>query len=226
MKEKQSTDTLLYRIMQYLYYFLSVNLFFLLTNSLFIAALLYIPISLSNLFIFAAALIPTGASITALFYTMGKLHRDKSINPTKDFFKAYKNNFLMSTKYWLIILIVLIVLLVDILFVLNRRWLILTIISFIVLGLVILFSIYGFSLLSRFEVSLKNLIIFSVLLTYQNKLNSLSNLSLSIAFGLILYGFMSYALLGIFAVSGFYYMRNNHKILEKLKETYMTGVER
>lgn len=176
---------------------------------------------MSNLLVYAIALIPTGASMTALFSTMGKLHRDKNIQPTRDYWKAYKTNFFMSTKYWVIILVLLIVLIVDILFVLSRRWLLLTIISFVFLGLVILFSIYGFSLLARFEVSIKNLLVFSVLLTYQNKLNSLSNLSLFVAFGLILYGFLSYALLIVFAIAGYYFMRNNHTILEKLKETYL-----
>lgn len=225
MNEKNPTDSLLYKIMQYLYYFLSVNLYFLLSNSLFIASVLFFQISLSNLFVYAVALIPTGASLTALFYTMGKLHRDKNIQPASDYWKAYKKNFFASTKYWLVILFLLIVLLVDILFVLNRRWLVLTVISFVVLGLVILSSIYGFSLLARFEVSIKNLLIFSVLLIYQNKLNSLSNLSLFVAFGLILYGFLTYALLVIFAVAGYYFMRNNHTIMEKLKDTYLNVEE-
>lgn len=220
MNQKQSTDSLFYKIAQYIYYFLLVNGYFLLSNLLIIALLLYIPISLSNLLIYVVGLLPTGASITALFYAMGKLYREKTISPTRDYWTAYKKNFIESSKYWLILLIVITVLLVDILFVLNRGWMILTIISILLFLIVILSGIYAFSIVARFEVSLKNLIIFSVILIYQNKLKSLSHLSLLLAFALILYGFFTYAVLFTFAIAAYYFMRNNHSLLDKMEQAY------
>ena len=220
MNQKQSTDSLFYKITQYIYYFLLVNGYFLISNLLIITLLLYLPISLSNLLIYVIGLLPTGASLTALFYTMGKLYREKTINPTQDYWRAYKKNFLESSKYWLILLIAITVLIVDILFVLNRGWMILTVISLLLFAIVMLSGIYAFSLLARFEVSIKNVIIFSILLIYQNKLKSASLLSLLIAFALILYGFFTYAVLFIFAIAAYYFMRNNHPILDKMEATY------
>lgn len=220
MKEKYSTDTLLYKITQYIYYFLTVNFYFLLSNTLLLVLLLFFPISLSNILVYGLGLIPTGPSITALFYTMGKLYREKSINPTRDYWSAYKKNIRESSKYWLIVLPILLVLTVDVLFVLNRGWWILTGVSILLLLLILVSALYGFSILARFEVSLKNLFIFSVLLLFQNKLNSLSHLSLLIAFSFILYGFFTYAILFIFSIAGYYFMRNNHDLLDKMENNY------
>ncbi|WP_080145907.1 DUF624 domain-containing protein [Marinilactibacillus piezotolerans] len=217
MNNKQSTDTLLYKITQYIYYFFMTNLYFLLSNILILGVLILFPVSISNLLIYAAAMIPTGPSLTALFYSMGKLHREKSINPTTDYWRAYKNNFKESTKYWAVLLIVLLILSVDILFVLNNGWIILTVISVIAFLLVLLSGVYAFSILARFEVTVRNLIIFSIILLYQNKRNSLSIISILFAFSVILYGFFTYAVLMLFSITVYYFMRGTHPILEKLK---------
>ena len=44
--------------------------------------------------------IPIGPAATALLSVMGKLIREKDINITKDFFKAYKANFFQSLFFW------------------------------------------------------------------------------------------------------------------------------
>ncbi|WP_208559467.1 DUF624 domain-containing protein [Marinilactibacillus kalidii] len=216
MKERNSTDTIFYKATQYIYYFLLTNTYFLVSNVLILSALIFLPLSISNLLIYGVALIPTGASMTALFYVMGKLYREKTIQPTKEYWRAYLSNFKESTKYWALIILVLVILSVDILYVLERGWLFLTIISLIALAILTVTIIYAFSILARFEVTTKNLVIFSILLLFRNKLNSLSLLFLLVAFMVIFYGFAGYALLFIFSVSGYYFMRSNHKILEKL----------
>ncbi|MFC6463567.1 DUF624 domain-containing protein [Marinilactibacillus sp. GCM10026970] len=220
MKEKSSTDTLFYKVTQHIYYFLLTNAYFLVSNTLILLALILLPLSISNILIYGVALIPTGASLTALFYAMGKLYREKTIHPTKDYWKAYRDNFMESTKYWLIIIAALIILSVDILYVLERGWIFLTVISLIVLAILMVTIIYAFSILARFEVTTKNLVIFSILLLFRNKLNSLSLLFLLVAFMVILYGFAGYAMLCLFAIAGYYFMRSNHKILEKLMQDF------
>lgn len=221
MKDKQSTETLLYKSTQYIYYFFITNVYFLLSNSVFLIVLLFLPISISNLLIYTVALLPTGASLTATFYTMGKLYREKTINPTSNYWGAYRKNFIQSTKYSLILLFVILVLIVDILYVLNNGWAIITAISMFLLLLVILSGIYAFSILARFEVSIKNLLIFSIILMYQNKWNSLSLLSLLLAFLIILYGFAHYAILVFFSLISYYFMRKNDPILKKIKKEYI-----
>ncbi|PRY81355.1 DUF624 domain-containing protein [Alkalibacterium olivapovliticus] len=223
MKEKQSTDTLLYKITQYIYYFLSVNFFFLVSNSLFIMAFIFIPVSISHILFFTVALIPAGASITALFYTMGKLNRDRFVSPVKDYFGAYKNNFRQSTVYWGLYLIALLIVVVDILFVLERGWMILTIISLIVGLILVLSAVYAFTILSSFEVTLKNLVLFSVYLIFKYKWLALSHLGYLFAFGLIGYGYPMTAILFLFAVAGFYFMRNSQTLLSDLKSSFSEG---
>ncbi|MCC5895945.1 MAG: YesL family protein [Alkalibacterium sp.] len=225
MKEKQSTDTLFYKVTQYIYYFFSLNLFFLLCNSLFIITLLSFPLSLSNLIPYAVTLIPAGASITGLFYTMGKLNREKSISPAKDFFKSYRDNFKQSTFYWALFLIISVVLIVDILFVIERGWLMLTVISVILFLIVILSAIYAFTLLSRFEVTFKNLVLFSVYLVFKYKRATLSHAWYLVAFSLIGYGFFRYALFFIFSISVFYFMRTNEGIMKTLKQEFSKNEE-
>lgn len=63
--------------------------------------------------LFYISLLPMGASLTALFSTNGRLLREGSITPVKDFFMDYKTNFKLSFIYWFIQLTILLILFVD-----------------------------------------------------------------------------------------------------------------
>lgn len=220
MKERNITDTLFYKILQYFYFFLVTNIYFLITNIVFLLALLYIPISISSILLFAVALIPSGPSVTALFYTMRKLHTQKMIHPTKDFFRSYRSNFGISLRYWAIQVIVMTIFIVDILFVLDRGFILLTVISVLVFLIFLLTVVNGFSILSTFEVGVKNLMIFSLLMIGRYLIKSMLNLMMLFTFAIIWYGFTSEASLIIFSITVFYLIRNNMPMLDNLKEQY------
>lgn len=47
-------------------------------------------------------LITAGASTTALYYCVLKLHKDKEVNVFRDFFKSFRQNFKQATFLWLV----------------------------------------------------------------------------------------------------------------------------
>lgn len=222
MKEKSIADTKFYKILQYVHAFLMANLYFLLTNITFILVLLYFPISFSFILFFSAALIPAAPSLTALFSAMGKLNKNKEINPGRDFFKSYKSNFGKSLIYGLINITLFTILTVDFLFLISREYILLAVITGIILLLLILMTINGFAVLSTFEVSLKNLFIFSFLMVIKNVTVMLKNISFLFAFGIISYAIPSIAILFVFSILVFYLMRNTRPILEEMKIKYST----
>src|ERR1035437_608174 len=92
----------IYTITNYIFWFFLGNLYFLLLN---IPLLFILIVLLSNgtnslpegfTTIIVLCCIPIGPAATALLSVMGKLIREKDINITKDFFKAYKTNFFQS----------------------------------------------------------------------------------------------------------------------------------
>ena len=220
MSQKNIIQTPLYKGLQYFYAFLMTNIYFILCNALIVVTFFSVPASFSSLLLYYAALIPMGPSLTALFYTMGKLHREKAVQPTRDFFQSYKMNFSISIRYWLVQLTVLMVLFVDVLYVLSNGYMVWTIIGVVALAIALIMTINGFATLATFEVSIKNLIIFSVLMIKHYFLKALLNLSTILAFAIIWYGYPSEATLGIFSITVYFLMRTNYSVLIELKNNY------
>jgi uncharacterized membrane protein YesL len=164
-----------------------------------------------------------GPSLVALFHTMGKLSKDRYTQPTKEYWRTYLKSFKGFLPYWGLNIFVHVVLIVDILFVVERSFRILTVVSLIVYICLILSTIYAISIYSRFEVKLKNLLLFSILLIGRYFKQSIIHLSLFVSFILILYGFPSYALLCIFSIAAFYFMRANEPMLKELELKYVRG---
>lgn len=225
MQEKNITQTKLYKILQYVYYFLISNIWFLVTNSIFFIGQLYISLSISSILLYVLILIPSGPSVTALFFTMRKLLIEKDISPTKQFFKSYKENFWVSLKYWFIQLLLLTVLIVDLLFILDRGYLFLAVVVAIIIIFLLLMTINAFLILSTFEVTTKNLFIFSFLTVVKNFIKSITNLSILFGFGIIWYVIPSQASLFIFSVTVYYLVRNNQLILKNMEEKYSSNNE-
>src|SRR5690625_1192760 len=115
MMSRSITDRPLYTMVRYLYYFFLTNFYFIVCNLLFFIVFYLADIVFENILLFYVTLIPMGPTITAVLSSMGKLVREKDLNPTKDFFIAYKTNFITTMKYWLIQLTVIFILLIDIL---------------------------------------------------------------------------------------------------------------
>lgn len=107
-------------------------------------------------FICCIPIITTGASTTALFYVTLKMARNEEGNLTKSFFSAFKSNFRQSTKIWLILLVLGIILGVDgyALYHLrfeNAFWTIITAIFIVAVVAYAIILMYIFPLTARFD---------------------------------------------------------------------------
>lgn len=213
---KSITDRPIYIIMKYLYYFLITNFYFVLCNFLFFSAFYLADFTFENILLFYMTLIPMGPSITALLSTMGKLVRQKEVSATSEYFKAYRSNFTITMKYWIIQLTVIFILLIDVYYSTNND----NILSplFLILLLISLFvMLYAFPIISRFEVKIKNLIIISIYSNFKFPKATLLNMSSLIAFGIIYINFPSISSLFSISLIAYFVMYNLDEPLEKLR---------
>jgi uncharacterized membrane protein YesL len=174
---KDFQDRPMNRTFNYIHWFFITNLFFFLCNAPILLVLYTLNISISNILIFFVALIPTGPSLTALYSCMNKIHRDKYLDTTRDFFKGYKENFFVSMKLWLLLLIPTFIIIFDInLCLTNNNF------SYLLIPLIFLFVLilslgsYSFPLLSKYQIKLVDLLKLSIYLLFKNIMNTIINL--------------------------------------------------
>lgn len=204
-------------IVKYLYYFFLTNFYFIICNFLFFIVFYLADLVFENILLFYIALIPMGPSITAVLSSMGKLVREKDLNPTKDFFKAYSVNFIPTMKYWLIQLTIVFILLIDILqsatdtSLFSPVYLILLIVCIFIMS-------YALPILSRFEVRIKNLFIISIYANFKYIKTTLLNISTVVAFGFIYFNLPSLSSLFMISLIGYFVMYNLQKPLVLMEE--------
>jgi uncharacterized membrane protein YesL len=207
MMSKSIIDRPIYIMIKYFYYFFLTNFYFIVCNILFFIVFYLADIVFENILLFYITLIPMGPSITAVLSSMAKLVREKDIEPTKDFFKAYHLNFITTMKYWLIQLTIIFILLIDILQSASNTSLF-SPIYLILLIACIFIMIYAFPIISRFEVKIKNLFIISIYANFKYAKSTLLNVSTIIAFGFIYYNFPSLSTLFTVSLIGYFIMLN------------------
>ena len=177
--QKNPSDSLLYRTLNYIYYLVGVNICFTLSNILFIISFIVLKLEFQNTLIFIISLIPTGPSIAALFSVVGKFIREKDLYPFKDYFDAYRLNFKQSMKIWIVQLIILIIIVIDIRGIITTENIILLTLfkPLLFIGAIIFsISIYLYAILSRFELRTKDLIKLSIIYTFKKLPLSMINI--------------------------------------------------
>lgn len=151
----------LYTIMNYIWWFFLGNFYFMLCN----IPLIYVLLAFSGAYtieyisiLFIAAL-PMGPAITALFSVMGKLIREKDVNLTRDYFKAYRVNFRQSLMIWFFEVALIGILVVDIIFFgTATKGNILRPFFIIIIFLVIAAGLFIFPIISRFYLRTRDVI--------------------------------------------------------------------
>ncbi len=102
--------------------------------------------------------ITAGASLTAMYYTVFKMHdRDRGY-VTENFFHAFKTNFLKSTVYWLMMIVMYCILYADFVILTRSTYefpVILLAVTILIAVIVILTASYVFPLQARFENTVK-----------------------------------------------------------------------
>lgn len=112
-QQREFGQGILYTFCNYVYWILLTNIYFVVTNLIFIFFFMTLTPSFSNILIYALALIPSGPAISGLLYSMEKLVRTKELSPTTDFFYGYRSNLKGTFFLWIIILAVFFVLFID-----------------------------------------------------------------------------------------------------------------
>lgn len=106
-----------------IFYFLILNILFIISNVSVFAFLFGIGISSIGMYypLFFLCLLPLGPSLCALFSCMDKLIKNKDIYPFKEYVKAYRKNFLPSMTISFIQLGILFMLITNIKFFANNH---------------------------------------------------------------------------------------------------------
>lgn len=119
-------------------------------------------IALNLLWIFCCIpVITAGASTTALFYCVLRMHKEGYCFAFKDFFKSFKRNFKQATLVWLLILAFAGVLYVDKSFIPQMSGIMSIVFSYILVAVcipAIMLVLYIFPTIAAFENKIKNLI--------------------------------------------------------------------
>lgn len=222
----------IFTITNHVYWFFMGNLYFLLCNFPLVMVLLAIMSSKDTktvdsletlLFI---TLIPIGPAATALLSVMGKLHREKSVNITRDYFKAYKTNFLQSIFVWTMELIILRILYVDIQIFRSKNYPSFTILLIDVMMLLLLLSgLYMLPLISRFYLKVKDIVKLSLVYTVRKPHITVLNALSIVATGFIFFKVSSIAILFFASIICYLIMLYENPILEELEEQMNPGAK-
>ncbi len=120
-------------------------------------------------FVCCIPIVTVGASTTALFYVTLKMVKNEEGNITRQFFRAFRENFKQSTIVWLIMLVLGLALALDgyVLYHLrfsNAFWTVITAIYFVALAAYAIVTMYIYPLMARFENSIRMMFINSIMI--------------------------------------------------------------
>ncbi len=154
-KKREFSQGVIFTFFNYVWWFLLGNLYFWILN----IPIIFVALGIRNyatanvyiIIILMLSSIPMGPALTALLSLMGKLTREGDINVTKDFFKAYKINFLHSVFFWTLGIIIITLACVEVIYFDNNSSLTLMgIIPRIIIFACIGLWFYIFPIISRF----------------------------------------------------------------------------
>lgn len=167
-KKSQFNQGAIFTIFNYVWWFFLGNLYFWVLNIPFIFVALgmrsYGTDNVYMIIILMLSSIPMGPALTAMLSLMGKLTREGDINVTKDFFKAYKLNFLDSVFFWTLGIIIITLAWIEILyFSYNSNLTSVGIIPKIIIFVCIAFWFHIFPIISRFYLKKKEVLALSAM---------------------------------------------------------------
>lgn len=214
----------IYTITNYIYWFLLGNIYFWILNIpllSIIAVVLYKGINeIPNGFYFVIFIccIPIGPASTALLSVMGKLVREKNIDITKNFFKAYKTNFSQSLFVWVLEMIIMAILIIDIKFIISSNYPRSIVIAiFIIMAFVFSISLYVFPIISKFYLKTKDIFEISLYYTIRRFDITILNLFSFIVVGLIFIKVSALVLLFASSIICYLLMLYQKKILLEIE---------
>ena len=197
--------------------------------------------ALNIIFIITSIPIVTmGASMTAMNTVFLKIINEKDFSVFKDYFRSFKENFIKATVLWLIGLAAAFILYVDIVYwwkygiddgAYGYVMLVLSILAGVFLALLLHTA---FPLVSRFEMSIKDLIVNTFMITVKNILYTIEALIFTVVIvGICVYMILSgkllimiYMLFIGFGLNGLVQSYIFRRVLNKYSEDYEEMVKR
>jgi uncharacterized membrane protein YesL len=221
--KKEFGDGLIFTITNYIWWFFLGNFYFLILNIPMLFVLFAFKTSALDgcqelVFIASAFIAP---AFCALLSVMGKLRRESSVYITKDFFKAYKRNFLQAFFLGILELICLFMLYVD---AFANRYVYKTPIAavvFVILAVLVLcIGMFAFPIISRFYLPTKDVLRLSI--RYMIKKPKVTVLNIFALVATWLFYFCKPGITILFFASGlcFMMMDNEKEILKEIEEMY------
>ena len=226
-RKREFSQGVIFTIFNYIWWFLLGNFYFWIMNIPFIFVVLGITangtINVHMSIILMLSSIPIGPALTALLSLMGKLTRDGDVDVTKDFFKAYKVNFLDSAFFWTIGIVILTLTWVDILyFDINSSLTLMGIIPRIIIFVCIALGFNIFPIISRFYLKKKEVLLLSLAYLIKKIYVSIVSIAAAYILWVILIKIKLVLILPLFSVSIICYliMLMEKSMLLEIEEKY------
>jgi len=208
----------------HVYWLMVVNFYFVFSNIIFLSFYFTLEPVISNITIYFLALIPTGPSIAALYYSISKIIHEKDLSPTKDFFYGYKVNFKDALKLWLPLLAVIFVLILDIQY-FNAEQTVMNQIQggiiLVILLVILVISLYAFPIHATYNFRMRDIYRLSLYYSFTKIRSTLGNISFMIITIFLMY--MTSDLIIILLVSPVCYlmMLNSKEVMTDIKENFV-----
>lgn len=221
--ENNSTDTI-FTASNYIYWFLMLTFYFLLTNILFLINISLFKWDFFYIIFYLLSLIPTGPALSALFYCFNKMGKEKELKPAKDFFQGYRKNFKDACKLWIPSLFIMAILFVDYQYYFDKETTLSNILSYVFLFLIIVFVLlllYAVQINTFFVIRIRDTFRLAAYYVVISLKETLGNLGIVIISLLIAY-IMGKVFLVFFICVIFYLIYlNSRNVLEDIKMTFV-----
>jgi uncharacterized membrane protein YesL len=221
-------EGILFGVTNHIYALFMTNIYFVLCNIICLFFFMTLEPTFSNITIYFLALIPTGPAITALFYSIGKLIREKELSPLHDFIHGYKINFKDTMKFWLPLLLVLYILIVDIHYFNSNGSTINNVLSVVFLVGIILtmvISMNAFLIIAGFKFRFKDLWKLSVYYSFKKVKITFGNISIVIITLFLISVTSSFLLLFIASLICYAFLLNSKGLLEDIQLKFCDSQE-
>lgn len=228
MKKRQFGEGLLFSLTNHIYWLIMTNIYFILCNVLFLFFFMTLQPTFSNITIYFLALIPTGPSISALFYSIGKIIREKDLSPLRDFFHGYKINFKDTMKFWLPLLLVLYILFVDLQYFNSNPTTInniLSVVFSIAIIVMIILVMYAFLINAGFTFRLKDIWKLSVYYSFMKVKITFGNIGIVIILLFLSYLVSDFLIVFVASLVCYLFMLNSKEVVEDIKINFCKSQE-
>jgi len=220
MKKRDFGEGILFSLTNHIYWLLMTNIYFVISNAIFLFFFMTLEPTFSNITIYFLALTLTGPSLSALFYSIGKLIREKELSPLRDFLHGYKINFKDTMKFWLPLLLVLYILFIDLQYFNSNPSVthhILSVIFFIGILITMIIMMNSFLINAGFKFRLKDICKLSIYYSFKKVKVTFGNIGIIIISLFLTTITSNFFIVFMASVICYVFLLNSRDLLEDIK---------